>query len=689
MKHAPGKSLPWPFAPHTERNSWVRIDADGFTAPVPGAVYDGHRLDGGVPLGGLGTGYLTLEGSGRIGRCSIYNDIVPPVAWDQDWLVVRDSARTASLSTADIDYWGHFPVADLCADLPGMSIGLGIRAFAPFILGDAAASNLPAALFEILVENRTSASRTLELELRFPAPPQDRQGTISLYGPDLQSTADQATAAVPVQLGPYETSRLRFVFAWHFPQWRDSGHELHTHRYAQRHQDAPAVAEYAWRNFDTLLHRTLGWQQAIFDAEDLPDWLRDALVQGLYSLAKNSVWIARTRGDEWWGPDGWFTHNESHTDCPITDTMVCRMHGHFPALFFFPELERTALEAFRHFQIADGEVPFSYGMGTSLRDPRYHCQHPLNSGQYVQLVYRYYLRTGDRDFLDHFLGSVKKAVRYQYTLDDDDDGLIDEQPHVRPGEIWPANQFYDLWPWEGVSAYVAGTWLATLRSAIAIADVAGDTDFAEECRHRLERAKNSYQDRLWNGRYYRLWDNARTGTRSDVSLGNQLMAQWCTRVAGLPDVLPADSVEQALSSIAELNVAAAGCGIANATTPDGRLFSAAPTEHSHDHGANTFVGEGLCAAMTFIYQGRPDTGLGIARTLYEGMALTWRSPWNQRCILDAGSGRPLWGQDYYSNLIIWVVPMALAGHDVGMFCSADGLAGQVMRTGRSSNGGEQ
>ena len=56
----------FPFNPDLPKNQWREIQADGFPSPVPGCVYDGHRLDGGVPLGGLGTGYFTLEGSGLI-----------------------------------------------------------------------------------------------------------------------------------------------------------------------------------------------------------------------------------------------------------------------------------------------------------------------------------------------------------------------------------------------------------------------------------------------------------------------------------------------------------------------------------------------------------------------------------------------------------------------------------------------
>ena len=37
----------------------MRIDADGLPFPVPAYVLEGSRLEGGLPLGGLGTGYMT------------------------------------------------------------------------------------------------------------------------------------------------------------------------------------------------------------------------------------------------------------------------------------------------------------------------------------------------------------------------------------------------------------------------------------------------------------------------------------------------------------------------------------------------------------------------------------------------------------------------------------------------------
>ena len=676
----------FPFNADVPKNQWTEIQADGFPESVPGCIYDGHRLDGGVPLGGLGTGYFTLEGSGLIGHCSIFNDIVPPRADFSEWLtVVIAGGESLPLSTAVIAYWGHHPVADMVCRFEAKDLELGIRALSPLILGDSADSNIPAALIDIEIRNTSSAAVTLELVVEPPQAPNGSTYDVALAGENICVASDdgQLTGRIVCTIEANEACRVRFVFAWYSPNWRDSGREAHVHQYSTRYGNAAAVAADALERFDSLLGRVLAWQSAIYNT-DLPNWLRDALVQSLYSLSKNTVWIARTREDEWWDDIGWFTHNESHTGCPITETMVCRMHGHMPALFFYPDLERTTLEAFKHFQISDGEIPFSYGMDTSMRDPRYHCQHPLNPGQYAQMIYRLYLRSGDRDLLAHFYESAKRAIRYLYSLDDDGDGLVNDQAHVPPGELWPANQFYDIWPWWGTSAYVAGTWLATLSCGQAMAKLMNDDDFDDECAGRLARGKAAYQDKLWNGEYYRLWHDpvniSGEGPDCDVSLGNQLMAQWCVKITGLPDVLPADQVQSALGAVKRLNMAATKHGLVNGVNPDGARYISKPDPDrfpdilpNNDHSTQVFVGENLCAAMTFMYHGQPETGLEIARRIYEAVALTSRSPWKQRCLIDADTGLPVWGEDYYSNMVIWALPMACYNQNIEEFAQGDFL----------------
>jgi uncharacterized protein (DUF608 family) len=668
----------WPFNSDLPRHQWTQIEADGFDTTIPGIIYSGSRLDGGIPLGGLGTGYFTLEGTGKVGHCSIYNDIVPPRLDNTEWLSIKVDKTILPLSTADIAYWGHYPVADLVATFNHTPLSVGLRAWSPFILGDAANSNIPAAAFEINLVNQGSNPIQVELHIAPPAPPDSRLGQVALKGSDLstKSVGNGLRATTSVALAAGASKRIRFVFAWYFPNWRDSSREPHVHRYSQRYADAQEVASYILTHYDDLLKRILGWQHVIYNA-DLPNWLRDGLVQSLYSLTKNTVWIARTRKDEWWGENGWFTHNESHTGCPITETMVCRMHGHFPTLFFFPELEASTLDAFRHFQISDGEIPFSYGMHTSMRDPRYHCQHPLNSGQYAQMVYRLFLRTGDRSQLETFYPSAKQAIRYQYLLDDDDDGLVNDQAHVLPGEHWPANQFYDIWPWWGTSAYVAGTWLGTLACGKAMALTLGDSEFAVECEKRLQRGQKAYDAKLWTGEFYRLWNDDESGTTSDVSLGNQLMGQWCVKTVGLENVLPEDKVQSALSTIERLNMQATAYGLVNGVTPGGERYDAGYVTEG-DHAKHIFVGENLCAAMTFLYHDHHETGLDVAKRIYEALALKSCSPWNQRCLIHAETGLPVWGHDYYSNLVIWVLPMAIACNNIREFSASAGLIDHIL-----------
>jgi len=71
--------------------------------------------------------------------------------------------------------------------------------------------------------------------------------------------------------------------------------------------------------------------------------------------------------------------------------------------------------------------------------------------------------------------------------------------------------------------------------------------------------------------------------------------------------------------------------------------------------------------MNFIYHGQRETGLEIARRLYEAVALAGRTPWKQYCMIDADTGLPVWGDDTYSNMAIWALPLACANPSIAEF----------------------
>jgi uncharacterized protein (DUF608 family) len=693
------RKLTWPFSGYQKLKDWQEFFADGFDQRVCGCVYGGLSLRSTFPLGGIGTGYLGILPNGKIGEVSIYNEFVPPLSWNKDWLTIGDGNVREPLSAADRHVWGHYPVYDANAVFDKISVEAGIRAFTPFVPGDAKTSGTPAAAFEIKLLNTAGVQKEFEIGLRFP--PAVRKLCSCAIALDLPGTIapNNAGASCVVSAGLGETVSLRVVFAWYAPNWRDTGNEAHVNFYAGLHTSAGETARMVLDGFDLLLRRSQNWQGIIY-GENYPPWLKDALVQNMYSIAKNTVWIAKTRKDEWWSGDhGWFAHNESHRGCPITETMVCRMHGHFPFLFFFPELEETALRAFRHFQAEDGEICFSFGLETSMRDVRYHCQHPLDAGYYVQQILRLYQRTGDLKKLQEYYGSLKRALRYHYTLDDDGDGLVNDQPHVLPGEIWPANQFYDIWPWWGTSVYVAGVWLATLKAAIAAAKLVGDGDFAVECEEAFARGIKAFDEKLWRGDYYRLWTNPEGQENCEVSLGNQLMAEWCAEVTGTGPVVDEKKIPLVLDSVLRLNARATVFGMVNGVTPEGKRFYSVQFEQRrdkgggipesniqadevNDHSAQIFIGESFAAVTTFLYKGRREQGLEIGRRLYEMIALHTCTPWDQYCLYDSYSGQPIWGHDYYSNMIQWLLPVALEGKSLEQyFGDKDNLVNRIIAAG--------
>ena len=156
------------------------------------------------------------------------------------------------------------------------------------------------------------------------------------------------------------------------------------------------------------------------------------------------------------------------------------------------------------------------------------------------------------------------------------------------------------------------------------------------------------------------------------------MAQWCVKITGLPDILPAEQVQSALGAVKRLNMADTEHGLVTGVNPDGtrHISKSDPDKHprilpNYEHGRQVFVGENLCAAMSFIYHGQRETGLEIARRLYEAVALTGRSPWKQYCMIDADTGLPVWGEDYYSNMVIWALPMACTNQNITEFAGSE------------------
>jgi uncharacterized protein (DUF608 family) len=586
-------------------------------------------------------------------------------------------------------------------------IQVELRAYSPFLPGDSAGSNVPAAVFEVRLTSTAEKPQRATLAFwpgGFPTGEAQRfsldgdwagvqvshrplealpgwvRPTYALAVEKGAAETDGAGAGVSAsrELKPGETATVRFLLAWHQPFLREGSGRVEKHKYAERFADAKAVTAEAVKRRPEWLRRVLAWQDVLYGSA-LPDWLKEELVNVPSTLTKNSVWLARTRPDDWWGDEGLFLVNESFLTCAVTETMPCRFFGHWPALFFFPELELTTLKALRYFQLRGGEPPFCLGLGLAIRDPRYHCQHTCGAGEYAQLLYRYYLRTGDEGFLKDFWPSARDALDFMLSLDRDGDGLVEDHPHAVEGEYFPGNNPLDCWPWHGASSYTAGKGLAALICGIQMAERAGDRPQAQRWRQVLEKGRKSYEEKLWTGRYYRTYHDTATGRRNEACFAAQLSSVWCTRVLGLEDPLPKDRIATALESIARLNLPASPFGMVDAVFADGKLCVEGGPGGDRVWSRDIFIQCNATAAMVFLYAGRRDDGLKAARTMLDTIFRGPHAmPWSQPCGLSSVTGGTCHGHDYYDHMVVWSYPLALAGQDIRAACAKGGLIARIL-----------
>lgn len=689
------------------------LEVEGYERPIPGTVYAENRLEwGGCPLGGLATGYVTLDTDGRLGKWQIFGNYPKPMQQDATWLSVEVDKQQYMVAypkdgigdVSSVRYFGHYPIVDtiFLFDAP---LRVQVRAYGIFLPGDVIASNTPAIVFDVRVTN--TDSKPVEFRLTFgpekmpvgkqrvfeyklwkgltvehrwldsnPSPGQSSLlHTYTIAGEEAIPSGSPEHAAVSTKIAadPGKTVKRKFILAWYQPNMKDSTNKHERHTYALRFSHAGDVTTDVINNHEEWLRRTIAWQNVIYHYEDYPDWLKEALVNGLYNITKNSVWLAKEKPDHHFAENGAFIQNESFATCAITETTPCHWYGHWPILFFFPELEYTTLHLRRYFQLLDGQVPFVLGSPHGTRAPWYFCQHTSGAGEYAQTVYRYFLRTGDEKFLKEWYPSIRASINFCEWLDYDGDGLVNEHPHQAPGEGFPANNPFDVWPWYGTCPYTAGKGLATLEMGIAAAEKMGDTQSAKRWKELLEKGQKSFEEKLWNGEYYRLYEDPEHGRRSETCLSAQLNGVFAARVLGLDNPLPEERIHASLDATMRLNQAISPFGMMNGVTRDGK------PELWKRHAQSCFTGANFACAMTYIYMGRKEEGMAVAKkiidTLFRG---PHAMPWGQPCAIDCQTGDTHHGHDYHDALALWAIPLALRGHDVSQGVRPNTLVYEIL-----------
>ncbi len=666
------------------------VSRQGFDNPVCGVIYDGGKGPCcGVPLGGIGTGCLDLDPTGTFGFCSIFNGYPRQPKLFQpflgltvgDQVFVLADARvlrggllescvehgrdpyypdrqrnpgfwhqlqpetTGVRAPTAINYWGHYPVADVEYELDS-PVQVGVRAWSPFLPGNVKVSDTPAAVFEVQLRNTSDLPQSGRLALTFDgpladairpvtgaatgavqAPPvfvrrslagkvvgavvstqdasyalgameePDRVETGGPLGPTTWSKIGQslpapsdadsgATVAVRYDLPPHANRTIRFVLAWNVPSWGERGivwERMNALVYPTVDDTVNFIAD----AHEKLFLRILQWQQVVYAAHDYPVWLRDCLINSL-SLITEDAYYAQPTGPiaDWAAPNGLFGMIEASRVCPQIECIPCSWYGNMLGRVLLP------LAGADHAQwlspVYAGRRGSAVLFWTANRHVAVQQQSRPRQSDHAQrrLFRRHGLSVvapyGRRLAACRFFPAVKKSTTLTATMGDPPFAVVGFPPGDKQTEWWEG------WPWTGIATHAAGMHLSNMLVAEQMAVAAHDEPFAQQCREWFQRGSEDLESNNWHGDYYLLFNKPQSVERSDKVMANQLDAEWANAFLGVDrSVFPPDHVSRTLSTIREtcLNPTVGAVSFAardGAGVDDVRHLSTRDADSGHD-----------------------------------------------------------------------------------------------------------
>ncbi|MDR2524947.1 MAG: hypothetical protein LBC83_01955 [Oscillospiraceae bacterium] len=555
-----------------------------------------HQSEISFPLGGIGTGCIGLAGNGRLVDWEIYNrpskgsengytHFAVKCTRDGKLLDARllQGDLTGSLQGsftrtiwqgafgwgpaqesmagyphfAQLDFEGRYPFATLrFADetFPGNA---QLRAFNPFIPLDADNSSLPAAFFEITLENTNDfdADYTVAFTLRNPFDSMTRlaQGGIYFdskqeknsvkYGNmtvltdardvDLQEqwfrgawndaqtvywrqftqeqrlparryedggrNGDHATLAAHARIPAGASKRFRFLLSWSSPN-------------CENYWSPPPEGEpNAWKNYyatqfasslESAVYALQSWDSLqarterfaeILQHSSLPPAALEALVSNLAIL--KSPTVRRLEDGALWGFEG---VSATSGICPGSCTHVWNYAYAFA--FLFPALERSMRSLdYKYNLCADGRMPFRLQLPLTRNLGGDHGGGACADGQLGGVIktYRDWKISGDDAWLRSIWPAVKASLEFAWNERNRDCWDRDKDG------VLEGRQHHTLdMELFGPNSWLTGFYLGALKAGAEMAEYLGETENAVAWRRLFENGKTFCDEKLFNGEYY-------------------------------------------------------------------------------------------------------------------------------------------------------------------------------------------
>lgn len=349
-----------------------------------------------------------------------------------------------------------------------------------------------------------------------------------------------------VTVRPQEKKTVRFVLSWYFPNHLTKDGKKLGHYYENLFENSFDANRFLVKNND-IFEKAVAFSELLFNT-DMPSFYPDSWSSHLATIIKSS----------WYLKDGKFGLWEGLGFCGFHTTDIT-YHASFGLLALFPDLQLKQMKMGAEFQREDGRVHHLFTPDLEHVDAGFD-RVDMNM-QFVLMVLRDYLFTGDRTYLESLWDNVKRAMASIESLDSDGDGLPDTDTK---------RNTYDAWNFSGTPAYICVLWLAALKAATVIADKMDDCERKEKWTLLLEKGKKSLDEKLWNGRYYDLWRNEEQTDESIMT--DQLDGEWFLRMAGIGGIFEDRKVADVLSTIFESNFDTEA-GLINASCPENKNTS--------------------------------------------------------------------------------------------------------------------
>ncbi len=495
--------------------------------------------------------------------------------------------------------------------------------------------------------------------------------------PSLKGETIGAAVCASFRIPAGKTVSVPFVIAWDIPltafgsgrQW----YRRYTKFFGKDGKNILKIALEAFEKYREWEKAIDGFQKPVIENKIIPAWLKTALLNELYYLADGGTFWdnGEVNPDKTslvkyeLGDIRHFGYLECF-DYDMVNTFDVHFYSSFALAQTFPMLQKSLIRDFAKSVLAeDAEMrPTVLDKKPVMRKPAGVCPHDLGSPRFdpyfkinhydfhdssywkdlntkfvIQVYYEILREPKDAAFLKTCWPAVEASLRHMEQFDFDSDGI--------PENTGYPDQTYDSWTMKGLSSYCGGLWVTANAAAARMAGMIKDKTKARFYSERTEKAKEAFEKKLFNGKYY-LFDSV--PSNRNIIFADQLCGEFWARVLGLSEArLNPGHVKSSLKTIYEYNVKKFGKGKLGAV--NGMLISG-KIDNRNMQSREAWTGTSYALAALMMTEGMYgeayQTAQGVYDTTYNyGYAFRTPEAWDRH--------RNYRATQYMRPLAVWAI----------------------------------